>query len=257
MLRRYLVNRRTLIFLFVLGILVFLWQLPVIVKALPSRYAAAYLPESMQELAVRDHVEILPTAEISIDPQELIDSAEPSSKDGQSLIEISSTDLSSAGSQANPVIGSEITQAAQESPGTGSSNEPVPPISTSIPATPDPSITPTPIPPPLPLSARLGNVRHQFQTWNNCGPATLAMGLSYFDLNLRQEQTAAVLKPNPEDRNVSPDEMVNYVNNNSDLRAISRVNGDLNTILLFVDIISQKKKIVAIPIHPTVFTRGV
>jgi hypothetical protein len=84
------------------------------------------------------------------------------------------------------------------------------------------------------MSARLGDVRHHFQTWNNCGPATLAMGLSYFDLFLSQQQTASVLKPNPEDRNVSPDEMVDYVNNNSDLGAISRINGDINTILRFV-----------------------
>jgi hypothetical protein len=131
-------------------------------------------------------------------------------------------------------IDAETPPTITESPGTGSSNEQIQPTATSIPVTPSPSFTPTPIPPPLPISARLGDVRHQFQTWNNCGPATLAMGLSYFDLFLSQAQTASVLKPNPEDRNVSPDEMADYVNNYSDLGAITRTNGNLNTILRFV-----------------------
>jgi tetratricopeptide (TPR) repeat protein len=71
---------------------------------------------------------------------------------------------------------------------------------------------------------------HKFQTWNNCGPATLAMTLSYFDLLLTQDQTAAVLKPNPEDRNVSPYEMVDYVENETPFEATDRANGDMDTV---------------------------
>ncbi|MCA9873661.1 MAG: C39 family peptidase, partial [Anaerolineales bacterium] len=66
--------------------------------------------------------------------------------------------------------------------------------------------------------------------WNNCGPATLAMTLSYFGIRTNQKETAAILKPNPEDRNVSPAEMVAYVNNQTDLQALTRVNGDTYTI---------------------------
>ena len=58
----------------------------------------------------------------------------------------------------------------------------------------------------------------------------MAMALSYFDLDLSQEQTAAVLKPDPEDRNVSPYEMADYVNNETDLAALSRTNGDLELL---------------------------
>ena len=43
-----------------------------------------------------------------------------------------------------------------------------------------------------------------------------------------------MLKPNPEDRNVSPGEMVAYVNNETELSAISRVNGDLFALKRFV-----------------------
>jgi tetratricopeptide (TPR) repeat protein len=90
-----------------------------------------------------------------------------------------------------------------------------------------PSATPSPSPVPLPVAARLEGFQHIFQTWNNCGPATLAMTLSYFGLGLSQNQTASVLKPNPEDRNVSPNEMVAYVDDETPYEALSRVNGDL------------------------------
>jgi len=56
------------------------------------------------------------------------------------------------------------------------------------------------------------------------------MALSYFNLFLTQEQTANALKPNPEDRNVSPSEMAAFVNEQTDLSALVRVNGNLETL---------------------------
>lgn len=49
-----------------------------------------------------------------------------------------------------------------------------------------------------------------------------------------QSDTAAVLKPNPEDRNVSPDEMAAYVNENTDFQALYRVNGRTETLKQFI-----------------------
>jgi hypothetical protein len=110
-----------------------------------------------------------------------------------------------------------------------------------ITATPEimPTNSPTPLPPTatprsLPGQARLGGIRHTFQTWNNCGPATLAMGLTYFGDQVTQEQTASVLKPNPEDRNVSPDEMAAYVNEQTAHNALFRVNGTIETLKALV-----------------------
>ena len=100
---------------------------------------------------------------------------------------------------------------------------PIPPTPTSPPP---PTSTPIPIPP----TARLTSVDHQFQTWNNCGPATLAMTLSYFDIPLQQQDTAVVLKPDPEDRNVSPEEMTAFVNEQTAVNAISRANGRRETV---------------------------
>jgi tetratricopeptide (TPR) repeat protein len=36
---------------------------------------------------------------------------------------------------------------------------------------------------------------HAFQTFNNCGPASLAMALSYFDVNVTQQQLGQALRP--------------------------------------------------------------
>ncbi|HIP72370.1 MAG TPA: hypothetical protein EYH05_13365, partial [Anaerolineae bacterium] len=93
-----------------------------------------------------------------------------------------------------------------------------------------PTQTPQPTPIPIPPAARIQNVRHEFQEWNNCGPATLAMTLSVFDLNLTQKDIAPILKPNPEDRNVSPHEMAAYVNEQTDFQALFRVNGQADTV---------------------------
>ncbi|MCB0010179.1 MAG: C39 family peptidase, partial [Anaerolineales bacterium] len=89
---------------------------------------------------------------------------------------------------------------------------------------------PSPSPIPLPVAARLDGFRHQFQTWNNCGPATTAMALSYFGLDLDQAETAVYLKPNPEDRNVSPYEISRYVNEQTPYGALERTNGTLSMI---------------------------
>jgi hypothetical protein len=79
-----------------------------------------------------------------------------------------------------------------------------------------------------PASWELYGLQHIYQDWNNCGPATLTMGLSYFtDDTLTQFPAAAWLKPNPEDKNVSPWQMAAYVNEqlNGNVRAMLRQGG--------------------------------
>ncbi len=68
-----------------------------------------------------------------------------------------------------------------------------------------------------------------WQTWNNCGPATLAMYLSYFGQKIGQETVAASLRPNKEDKNVSPDELAAFAETQG-LHAIVRVNGDADRL---------------------------
>ncbi len=111
---------------------------------------------------------------------------------------------------------------------------PLPPTETptAVPptTTPAPPATATATPLPFPPAVRLVGFTHQFQEWNNCGPATLAMTLSYFGLKQSQVDTAAAMKPNPEDRNVSPHEMARYVNERTPYRALFRVNGHADTV---------------------------
>jgi hypothetical protein len=95
--------------------------------------------------------------------------------------------------------------------------------------------TETPIPPtatplPPPSAYQVNGVKFFRQTWNNCGPANLAMGLSFFNWQGTQEDTASYLKPDREDKNVSPQQMVDYVNHFTNLRAIWRMDGELEQV---------------------------
>lgn len=63
---------------------------------------------------------------------------------------------------------------------------------------------------PAAPAAQLSGLRHQWQTWNNCGPATLAMNLSYYGSPLDQADIGAVLRPYQDDKNVTPEEMAAF-----------------------------------------------
>lgn len=113
----------------------------------------------------------------------------------------------------------------------------VPPTTTSTPR--PPTRTPTRAPTvnadvrPVQPSILLRGLRHEYQKFNNCGPTTLAMNLSYFGLKDTQAEVAAITKPNPQDKNVRPDEMAAYASRVG-LRAIIRVNGTFDQLKLFV-----------------------
>jgi tetratricopeptide (TPR) repeat protein len=115
------------------------------------------------------------------------------------------------------------------------------PTSTSAP-TPRSTLTLTPVSFPGPTQAArstpaaldsatvlLTGFRHVFQTWNNCGPANLTMALSYYGWKGSQADAAAVLKPDPEDRNVNPDELAAFARSQG-LQAVVRVNGTLDLL---------------------------
>lgn len=106
--------------------------------------------------------------------------------------------------------------------------------------TPGPTATPTFIPTPtisptpLPEEIRLTGVVHEYQKYNNCGPANLAMALSYWGWEGDQRDTAAYLKPIQDDKNVMPYEMANYVEDMTDFDIVVRAGGDLETIKRFL-----------------------
>jgi len=125
---------------------------------------------------------------------------------------------------------------------------PTNPPPTETPTLANPSVRPslTPVIPPGPTQAArstpaslqsadilLTGFRHIYQTWNNCGPATLSMNLSYYGWEGGQADAAKVLKPDPEDKNVSPHEIVAFAQSIG-FNAIVRTNGSLSMIRQFI-----------------------
>ena len=106
------------------------------------------------------------------------------------------------------------------------------PTSTQPGPTPSPTITATTTPAPtaVPTFVQLTGITHEYQKWNNCGPANLAMALSFWGWKGDQLDVAAVVKPNPRDKNVMPYELADFVNGNTSLRAAVRVGGDLDLL---------------------------
>lgn len=118
------------------------------------------------------------------------------------------------------------------------------PVTTStLPALPAQAATETPLPAtatpspqlfsPAAPSAYLSGIRHERQTWNNCGPATISMLLSRFGRAETQREAAKFLKPDKEDKNVSPDELVAYAQSLG-YEALAFVGGDTSVLRTLV-----------------------
>jgi hypothetical protein len=101
---------------------------------------------------------------------------------------------------------------------------PSPTATPSPTASPSPTHTPTrwPTPPP---AIFLEPMNHEYQKLNNCGPVSLAAAASFFGAEITQFDAAEAVKGGPEDKNVSPQEMVGYLHSLG-LGAVYRVNGD-------------------------------
>ncbi len=136
---------------------------------------------------------------------------------------------------------------------------PTQPVILAPTATPVPSATPTPLPPTAtpqvmpptqaaqdvpvsqsvasisrPSTARMYGFTYVRQGWNDCGPANITMALSHFGWQQTQDYAANILKPNPEDKNVSPSEMVNFVRTYTEVSAITRIGGDMELLKDFI-----------------------
>jgi len=94
----------------------------------------------------------------------------------------------------------------------------------------EPAPIQTPVTPaPLPGQIQLTGFAHQWQTWNNCGPATVTMGMSFFGRTETQVEAAQFLKPNRDDKNVSPHELAAYVRSTG-LGSIVRRGGSIEQL---------------------------
>ncbi|MFO7682136.1 MAG: C39 family peptidase [Chloroflexota bacterium] len=99
----------------------------------------------------------------------------------------------------------------------------------------EPTATPSPTPEPLPTAVTLADMGVIKQTFNNCGPANLTQVLNWYGSDITQETVAEYLKPNSEDRNVSPWQIADYVNQQTPgYNAIARSGGSMEMIKQFV-----------------------
>lgn len=76
---------------------------------------------------------------------------------------------------------------------------------------------------------QLTGFTHQWQTWNNCGPATITTYMSYFGHPQTQAEAALFLKPNRDDKNVSPQELAAYAHSVG-MEAIVRQGGSIDQL---------------------------
>lgn len=214
-------GRKTAVLLiFLILVLAMVMAVPLVLRAVPSRYiayAGEKLPESWREpfneIALpKQESATLPTAVAIADVNMLLGKPEP-------VLDTAPTLTPTLLPTFTPVPKTDIPVTPTET-------------ATAVPPTPTvtPSASPTPVLPPLPSSVRLTGFTHQFQEWNNCGPATMAMTLSFFGLSLGQKDIAAAIKPNPEDRDVTSQELAGYVNEETPVQALFRVNGRLETV---------------------------
>jgi hypothetical protein len=107
-----------------------------------------------------------------------------------------------------------------------------------------PTLTPTVTTTPVPASVILTGITYvdQHNRWNYCGPANLTMALNYWGWRGDRDDVAMVVKPgSPDknktfierglaDKNVMPYELVDFVNEETEFRALYRHGGDMELV---------------------------
>ena len=206
-------------------VIVGLLALPTVVQAIPGRYRVALSERNpfLSNIAegVIDQVAPVPTAL----PAPVTQSNPEAEVDISELIAAPATETPLPPPTATTVATAVSTSEA----------EVVAELPTATPtATATPLPTPTATAEPLPAQVILDGMGVIRQTFNNCGPANLTQVLNYHDYDISQEDVAAYLKPNTEDRNVSPWQIADYVNEQTTFRAIARSNGTLEMLKTFI-----------------------
>jgi len=102
-------------------------------------------------------------------------------------------------------------------------------IEATITATNTPTPSPTAKPTLIPV-AQIEGLEIIAQEFNNCGPANLTMVLNYYHQTFDQIQVGDALKPDIEDRNVSPDELAGFVRDNTQLEALFFSGGNVDLL---------------------------
>ncbi len=180
------------------------WALP----RLPGR-VRHYLPAPVAALVTTPLPAALPTAAVPT-----------------AALSTAAVSTAGAGAPAAPVATADLAQLVAEPAAAPTATAAAPGARPPAPpAAPPPA--PTPSRPPY---ARVANIPIIPQKFNNCGPTNLTLVLNHYGIDVDQFDVAAVVRPNYEDRNVSPGELVDYVNGQTALRAAAYAGGDIDTL---------------------------
>lgn len=205
-------------------LIVALVALPKVVLAIPGRYRVAlserspFLGEITEGLIdqVAPVAAVLPAPESSAQqPRITIPAVSPQE-------EPTATEVANDEPQPTP------TEPAAESVDV----TPLPTVEQQPTQVPTPTATPTPE--PLPQRVHLPGMPRIQQSFNNCGPANLTQVLNWYGDETTQADAASYLKPNPEDRNVSPWQLSDYVNTFTNLSSTVHAGGDLELLKRFI-----------------------
>jgi len=145
--------------------------------------------------------------------------------------------------------GAAVAMAAGDSTDTPAPTNTIAPTATPLPPTAAPTLPPTvqgvqstpviptqtPVPLPAhPASARMFGFTPVRQGWNNCGPANITQVLSVYGWQEDQNYAADYIRPSDEDKNVTPAELAAFVNEQTGVRAITRVGGSMDILKLLL-----------------------
>jgi hypothetical protein len=193
-----------------IALIAMLLILPDVVLAIPGRYRVALAEKNpaISEIAESIIERVAPVEDFLPAPQ--LDSELPSI----TIPAVTALDLlpptSTPEPTSTPVLSENVT-----------------PLPTQTPSdTPTPTATPT----PLPSHVLLEGFKRIQQSFNNCGPANLTQVLNWYGDETTQDQAAAYLKPNAEDRNVSPWQLSDYVNEFTVLKSTAHSGGTLELL---------------------------
>ncbi|MGD2076980.1 MAG: C39 family peptidase [Chloroflexota bacterium] len=202
----------------ILGLLV----LPQAVQAVPGRYRVAlaerypFFSQVFEDVIaqVAPVADALPAPELPIDAVSI------------TIPTLVPTSAPAASPTPSPTMTQDDTMAVQ------SESEAVSTASPTPSPTPSPTITPTPE--PLPDRKLLTGIKRIQQSFNNCGPANLTQVLNWYGNETTQAEAASYLKPNAEDRNVSPWQLSDYVNEFTELKSTVHSGGNLEMLKRFI-----------------------